>query len=313
MNVLIAEDDTGSRLVLRATLQKLGHSVTAVENGQQALDVWRKAEFPLLISDWMMPELDGLGLCRKIREDNRTRYTYVILLTALGGKGSYLDGMDAGADDFLTKPFDEDLLAARLRVAERMLDLHETLRVQATHDRLTGLLNRGAIMDELQMELERASREGSPVSVIMADLDHFKQVNDRHGHLIGDVVLQEAARRMQAVMRSYDRIGRYGGEEFLIISPGCDADDARTVAERIRSRVNASAVQTSAGGVTATASLGVATSRKGAMVDASTLLGAADAALYRAKNAGRNRVEIASNNASTAPECDRPGSEDRSR
>ncbi|MEO5596855.1 MAG: diguanylate cyclase [Lysobacteraceae bacterium] len=293
MKLLIAEDDTGSRLVLAATLRKLGHDVTAVANGLQAWEAWQKDDYPLLISDWMMPELDGQALFRKIRAEHRARYTYLILLTSLGGKGSYLDGMDAGADDFITKPFDEELLAARLHVAERILALHEVLRVQATHDRLTGLLNRGATLDFLQQELERSSREGSCVGVIMVDLDHFKQVNDIHGHLIGDAVLQEAARRMQAVMRSYDRIGRYGGEEFLILSPGCNADHARTVAERIRGCMTATPIQTSAGELIVTASLGVAISRKGAMHDADTLIASADAALYRAKHAGRNRVEMA--------------------
>ncbi len=297
MKLLIAEDDTGSRLVLGATLRKLGHTVTAVENGQQAWEAWQKDDYPLLISDWMMPELDGLALCRKIRAEHRARYTYLILLTSLGGKGSYLDGMDAGADDFITKPFDEELLAARLRVAERMLALHEALRVQANHDRLTGLLNRGAILDGLQQEIERASREASCVGVIMADLDHFKQVNDVHGHLVGDAVLQEAARRMQGVMRCYDRIGRYGGEEFLILSPGCSVEHARSVAERIRGCISATPIQTPAGAVMATASLGVAVTLKGSADDADTLIGAADAALYRAKDAGRNRVEIASRDA----------------
>ena len=294
MRLLVAEDDTASRLVLAATLQKLGHTVTAVENGQQAWDAWQKDHYSLLISDWMMPELDGQALCRKIRAEHRERYTYLILLTSLGGKDSYLDGMDAGADDFLTKPFDEDLLAARLHVAERILALHEVLRTQATHDRLTGLLNRGAILDGLQQELERASRDGTCVGVVMADLDHFKQVNDSHGHLVGDMVLQEAARRMQAAMRSYDRLGRYGGEEFLLISPVGNGDHMRTVADRIRLCISATPIQTPAGAVIATASLGVAISRKGGKNDADELIGAADAALYRAKEAGRNRVEIAS-------------------
>ena len=293
MKLLIAEDDTGSRLVLAATLRKLGHAVTVVENGQQAWEAWQKDEYPLLISDWMMPELDGLALCRRIRAEHRSQYTYLILLTSLGGKGSYLDGMDAGADDFITKPFDEELLAARLRVAERMLALHDALRMQACNDRLTGLLNRGAILDALQQELERATREVSSVSVMMADLDHFKQINDTHGHLIGDVVLQEASRRMQVVMRSYDRIGRYGGEEFLILSPGCNAEQARMVAERIRCCIGATPIQTAVGAVVATASLGVASIVNGAVYDADTLIGAADGALYRAKDAGRNRVEIA--------------------
>ncbi len=192
MKILFAEDDTTSRLLFGATLRKLGYAVTAVENGQEAWDAWKQDEYPLLISDWMMPDIDGLQLCRMIRAEPSLQYTYVILLTALDSKDSYLEGMDAGADDFITKPFDEEQLAARLRVAERILALHQTLHTQATYDRLTGVWNRAAIMDYLTTELERTARQGTCMGVIVADLDNFKQVNDTYGHPAGDTVLQEA-------------------------------------------------------------------------------------------------------------------------
>ena len=173
-----------------------------------------------------------------------------------------------------------------------MLALHEALRVQAQHDPLTGLLNRRAILEGLQRELQRASREGGSVGVIMADLDHFKQTNDLHGHMVGDAVLQESARRMRSVLRSYGQIGRYGGEEFLIVVPGFDETLASTVAERIRTCLSATPIPTSAGALLVTISLGVVTAHGSHLESGDQLIAAADVALYRAKNAGRNRVEV---------------------
>jgi diguanylate cyclase (GGDEF)-like protein len=292
MKILIAEDDTTSRLLFAATLRKLGHAVTAVENGQKAWEAWRAEAHPLLISDWMMPDMDGLQLCRMIRAEPSLQYTYIILLTALDSKGSYLEGMNAGADDFITKPFDEEHLAARLRVADRILALHQKLHIQATHDRLTGVWNRAAIMDYLQAELKQAERDATPTGVIVADLDHFKLINDTFGHPAGDVVLQEAARRMQFALRPYDRIGRYGGEEFLITAPGCGWGHIATLAENIRSAVNAAPVESQYGQISMTVSLGAAIGG-GKGEDAGALITAADEALYRAKKAGRNRAELA--------------------
>lgn len=292
MKILIAEDDTTSRLVFGATLRKLGYEVTAVENGQKAWNAWKQNEHSLLISDWMMPDINGLELCRMIRAEPSLQYTYIILLTALDSKGNYLEGMDAGADDFITKPFDEEQLAARLKVAERILALHKRLHIQATHDRLTGVWNRAAIMDCLERELGRAARQNTCVGVVLADLDHFKRVNDTHGHPAGDAVLQEAARRMRLALRPYDRIGRYGGEEFLITAPGCTRSDAKVLAERIRSAINAEPVDSQSGAIPMTASLGVTIGGDRTGENAGTLIAAADEALYRAKDAGRDRVEF---------------------
>ena len=292
MKILIAEDDTTSRFLYGATLRKLGYSVTAVENGRNAWEAWKQEDYPLLISDWMMPDIDGLQLCKMIRAEPSLQYTYIILLTSLDSKGSYLEGMDAGADDFITKPFDEEQLAARLRVAERILALHEKLHIQATHDHVTGLWNRAAIMDYLEAELERAARQSTCMGVIMADLDRFKEVNDTYGHPVGDTVLQEAARRMHLALRPYDRIGRYGGEEFLITVPGCAMSDAITVAERIRSSISAEPINSGSERIPVTVSLGVAIGGNQMGEDAGMLIAAADAALYRAKKAGRNRIEF---------------------
>lgn len=290
MKILIAEDDTTSRMILLATLRKLGHSVTAVADGGQAWTTWQTGDFDLLISDWMMPVMDGLELCRRIRAEPRQKYTYIILLTAKDSKGNYLGGMEAGADDFLNKPVDEELLMARLQVATRIMELHESLRTQAMYDGLTGLWNRNTVLERLQQELNRAERENTSIGLIMADLDHFKQINDQHGHIAGDSVLREAARRMQASLRSYDRIGRYGGEEFLVLVPGCTLEQTRIVAEKMRASVEESPISTPAGDVHITLSLGVGRQRRSWGETAAALITSADEALYRAKHAGRNCV-----------------------
>jgi diguanylate cyclase (GGDEF)-like protein len=299
MKILIAEDDMTSRLVLGATLKKLGHEVTATSDGQEAWDAMNREHFPLLISDWMMPDMDGLELCRRVRAMRHTRYTYIVLLTALAGKSSYLDGMDAGADDFITKPFDEDQLVARLRVAQRILALHEKLHTQAMYDGLTGLMNRTAIMDCLNGEMERATRESKPLSIVLLDLDRFKQVNDLHGHAAGDAVLQEASRRLKGAMRGYDQVGRYGGEEFLIVAPGCSEQDSLVLSERVRTCIGADCVITPEACLDVTCSLGAAVARAGPRETADELIARADQALYRAKAKGRNCTELAVDN--TAP------------
>lgn len=293
MKILIADDDTTSRLLLGASLKKLGHAVTAVENGRLALEAWRRERHALLISDWMMPELDGLELCRQVRAEPALDYTYIVLLTSLSGKRSYLEGMQAGADDFLSKPYDEDYLAARLHVAARILALHAALRAEATHDRLTGLWNRGAILDGLAKALADAARGNAPVGVVIADLDHFKAVNDGHGHAAGDGVLRETARRIQACLGPGDRVGRYGGEEFLVVATGGDAARLQALAEAIRASIADAPMANPSAPLAVTASLGVALAQGGAVQDAEALIAAADAALYRAKLAGRNRVFVA--------------------
>lgn len=306
MKILVAEDDATSRYILAATLRKLGHEVTAVADGVLALERWESGDFAVVISDWNMPGLSGPDLCRRIRGAPRLSYTHLILLTGLGGKGRYLEGMEAGADDFITKPFEEDQLAARLHVAHRILSLHDRLRLEATQDRMTGVWNRAAIFERLGDELARAGRpSGGDLAVILADLDHFKQVNDTLGHLAGDAVLVEAAHRMRAAVRPYDRIGRYGGEEFLVLVPSCDRDCALRVAERIRACIGGAPIDTGSGPLTITASLGVAIQSGGSRGDASELVAAADAALYRAKRTGRDRVAVADAVASLG--ADEPG------
>jgi len=299
MRILIAEDDPTSRLVLERTLRRWGHEVIATSGGDDAWAALGGADAPrLAILDWMMPDLDGVEVCRRVRALDRESLTYVILLTALGRKEDVVAGLEAGADDYVTKPFDQDELRARIRVGERLIEFHdqvvslkEALRVQALHDALTGILNRRAIIERLEAELARSRREGKTLSVAMIDLDHFKNVNDTYGHTTGDEVLRESAHRIRRVLRTYDAVGRYGGEEFLVVVADADSRTTASICERIRSAIAARKMAPGQGGIQTTASLGVVTVGPGmSMEDA---INAADAALYEAKAAGRDRVAYA--------------------
>jgi diguanylate cyclase (GGDEF)-like protein len=300
--VLIAEDDPIFRRVLENWLQKWHYRVTSLENGLDAWSVLQQKDAPqMAILDWMMPGLDGVELCRRIRGHETGPYKYVLLLTAKGSKEDVVAGLEAGADDYLTKPFDVNELRARVRAGRRILELQgallkvqNELQFESAHDHLTGLWNRGAIMGLLHREAQRSVRIGEPLGVMMADLDHFKQINDNHGHQVGDAVLREVARRMLASVRNYDYVGRYGGEEFLIVLAECSAADLIATAERMRAGVSRAPVKTDAGPIPVTVSIGlVAGQSLGALVGGEELLRAADAALYLAKTNGRNRVERA--------------------
>lgn len=291
MKLLIAEDDASTRLLLSAILRKLGYDVLATESGSQAWDAYQKGDYRIVISDWNMPDMNGLELCRKIRSVPTPNYIYFLLLTAYNGKDNYLDAIATGADDFMSKPFDKEVLAARLHVAKRILNLQETLQFQATHDLSTGIWNRSAMLDFLNQELDRSSRENKSVGVVLADLDHFKQINDTCGHQAGDQVLQVVAERLKTVLRPYDRVGRYGGEEFLMVLPGCDAPTAAKVAGRILKCFDGVPIPTCAGDLQVTCSLGAVASDLQRR-DVDSLIRAADDALYRAKRSGRNRVVV---------------------
>ena len=297
MKILIADDDTLSRRLLESTLVRLGHEVTAVSDGPDAvLALAQDDGLKLAILDWMMPGADGLEVCRAVRS-REGPYVYLILLTARDGREDMVEALDSGADDFVTKPFDAMELRARLRSGARVLELQdnllkaqEALRVEAARDSLTGLWNRGMILEQLRRELRRARHERRPLAVILADIDHFKKVNDTYGHAAGDEVLQQAANRMRLAVRDYDFIGRYGGEEFLIVLPGCDDACGRMVAERVREKVAESAVIAGEASLDVRVSMGIAF-MDGCDEAPPSLLARADAALYRAKANGRNRVE----------------------
>jgi diguanylate cyclase (GGDEF)-like protein len=300
LKILIAEDNAVSRRVVETQLTKWGHEVLSANNGTEAWEILQANDAPpLAILDWMMPGIDGVELCRRVRERTNQLYTYVILLTAKDRKEDVVKAMDAGADDYVVKPPDPSELQARIRAGCRIIELEqrliktqEKLKVQATHDSLTGLWNRSAIFDILDRELGRAKRNETPISIGMADLDHFKSVNDSFGHIAGDTVLREVANRMRSVIRDYDSIGRYGGEEFLIVLPGLDEKDAIDAAERIRLSISEKPLVIQEGVVPVAISIGVAvmnpTTKAG---HAESLIRLADEALYTAKAQGRNRVE----------------------
>jgi len=298
-SVLIAEDDPIFRRILESWFKRWDYQVTAVQNGLDAWEVLQKDDAPpLAVLDWMMPGLDGIELCRKIRSREQGPYRYVILLTAKDEKQDLIAGLEAGADDYLTKPFDVDELHARVRAGKRILDLQaalmeaqRALRFEASHDGLTSIWNRSAILDLLIGEMERSRRNRESMGIIMADIDFFKKINDSHGHLVGDAVLQEVGHRLQSGLRSYDSVGRYGGEEFLVVVPGCDTLNLKVTAERLRRKVADTPVETAAGPVPVTISLGLAAAS--GLMGREALLHDADQALYAAKAAGRNRVESA--------------------
>ena len=309
MRVLVADDDAVTRRLLEVLLKSWGYEVLSVENGTLALNALLDPEPPqLAILDWMMPEIDGIDVCRLVRQQTSEPYVYIFLLTARDDKNDITRGLDAGADDYLTKPFSHQELQARLRAAIRVLELQaaliearEKLRVEATHDGLTGLWNRPAILDALGRELARAKRIGTATTVVMADLDHFKHINDTFGHQAGDAVLREAARRLLAAARRYDTVGRYGGEEFLLVAPGCEDDAARGLAEKLRSRIADTPVDLGEQRVPVTISLGVASVSAGHL-DSAAVIRAADLALYSAKAGGRNRAEFAPTSSQPAAE-----------
>jgi two-component system, cell cycle response regulator len=309
VKILIADDSLVSRHLLEATLRKWGYEVTVACDGEEALALLQKDEAPALaILDWMMPGMTGLEVCRRVRARAREPYTYILLLTSKSQKEDLIEGMEAGADDYITKPFDQHELQVRLRAATRLVDLQaellsarEALREQATKDSLTHLWNRSSIFDILCRELARAQRERTPVGVVMVDLDHFKSINDNYGHFAGDAVLCEAARRMQNAIRQYDSVGRYGGEEFLILLTGCDEEASWAQAERLRKQLTHVHMPLQETSIGITASFGVTTALPGQSWTPEELIHKADEALYLAKRRGRNRVEFLSHDAQTPP------------
>ena len=296
MKILIAEDEPTQSYLLEKLLKAWGHEVVIARNGDDAWSALTSDHPPLLaILDWMMPGMDGLRVCREIRKRSSQPYVYVILITAKNQKQDLVKALDAGADDFLTKPLDSQEFKARIQTGMRILRLQEQLVSACTHDSLTGLLNRGGVLDAFRKELGRAQRQKQPLAVVIADLDHFKNVNDTHGHQTGDTVLQRTAQSILESVRSYDAVGRYGGEEFIIILPGCNFTAARGRAEAIRSRV----VEKCDPRIPVTISMGVAVDDGSS--DPDQILKAADEALYRAKANGRNRIESAVDESRTIP------------
>jgi two-component system cell cycle response regulator len=301
MKILIADDEPVSRRMLQSLLGKWGYEVDSAEDGDAA---WEKLKVPgaprMALLDWMMPGQNGVDVCRALRKLRPEPYTYILLLTARDAKESVFEGLESGADDYLTKPFNPPELKARIRVGLRVLDLEdnlvqarEAMRFKATHDVLTGVWNRGAILETLEREVWRSRREGGSLGVLIADLDHFKSVNDTYGHLAGDAVLREVTKRMKMDVRPYDAVGRYGGEEFLILLPGCGPTETRDKAERLREQISSAPIDTPAGVLKVTMSIGGVSTGEWPEEAPNQILQMADSALYRAKEEGRNRTVMA--------------------
>ena len=299
MQIVVAEDDRVSRTMISRTLEKWGYSVHEAADGRDAWEMLQETKSQLLVTDWEMPVMDGLELCRRVRAAPLPYYVYIILATSKGLKEDTIEGRRSGADDFLAKPFEREELQVRLRVAERIITLESQLRearsrleIMASIDDLTGVANRRAVLKRLHEELSRAARDHTDLSVVMADIDHFKNLNDTWGHAAGDHVLKEIVARFVQEGREYDVVGRVGGEEFVVILPQTSLAQAEHRAERLRSGVARKPVILANGTtVDVRVSLGVACAVGGNAPNTDVLLAGADRALYRAKDQGRNRVE----------------------
>ncbi|MBI3210804.1 MAG: diguanylate cyclase [Candidatus Solibacter usitatus] len=295
--VLIADDSGPTRLALTRRLEEWGYEVVSCKDGETAWAELAQPDAPrLVILDWMMPGLNGDEICRRIRANAQASYSYILLLTSRTEHEDLIEGLESGADDYLTKPFDESELKVRLRTGMRILNLEselvsarDELREQATRDSLTGLWNRRSILQELERELSRAIRTGASVGVLILDLDHFKSINDRYGHLAGDEVLRKVGEILLASVRPYDSVGRFGGEEFLVVLAGCDQTIVDTRAEAFRFAIASQAAQFEGQSIPITASVGASVFEHDVPCEPMDLVRAADEALYEAKRAGRNR------------------------
>lgn len=298
MRILVAADDALSRKILEDCLTDWGYEVVLAKDGQAAWRILQDDNRPnIAILDGIMPGMNGLEVCERLRDLALPSYVYVIILTALDKAEDVVKGLVSGADDYIIKPFNYDELKYRLKIGERIINLEQRILRMARTDYLTGLLNRCAFMDRLSGEINRAWRQGSNMGIIIADIDFFKRVNDTHGHLSGDLVLQEVAKVLHESCRPYDIVGRYGGEEFIACLPGASLQDSWKIAERMRTGLGGQPITLPEAGISLqiTASFGVAGLPKGSGMTDNELIRLADDALYTAKEAGRNRVVTAEN------------------
>ncbi len=299
VKILVADDSPVYRKLVEQTLSQEHYTVLLAKSGRQAMDLFIEHQPALVITDWNMPDISGIELCQRIRQDCQQFYPYVILLTGNTDKEEVIEGLAAGADDYLTKPFHPGELQARVRVGRRMVDLHREvqdknrqLEEMALTDPLTGLPNRRAIDFWASRQLSAAVRHDFPIWAVMADLDHFKSINDTHGHDAGDIVLKSFAEILKSNTRRSNICGRLGGEEFLVVITHVEKKNVAIAIERIRKQFQAQKFTVAGSAFGATASFGVAGIRATACPDFSDLMTRADAALYSAKSQGRNRVEF---------------------
>ncbi|HZK43724.1 MAG TPA: diguanylate cyclase [Syntrophomonadaceae bacterium] len=293
MQILIAEDEPISRHILETALKEWGFDFIVTKNGAEAWNVLQQDGSPnIVILDWMMPGMDGIEICRKLRERNSANYTYIILLTSRSRPEDVIRGLDSGADDYIVKPFHPEELKSRIKIGQRIIELEQRISSLARTDYLTGLLNRRAFIERLEAELNKGIRKAGNIGLIITDIDNFKLVNDTYGHQAGDQVLQDFAQSLKKSCRGYDFVGRYGGEEFIIAMPEADLEMTALTAERIRKQIeqNDTFLKDFPVRVKVTASFGITAMEKGAPNTTDTLISAADNALYLAKRSGRNQV-----------------------
>jgi two-component system cell cycle response regulator len=294
MKVMIVDDEPISRRILENFLIECGYEVLSASDGMGALEIIQSPDAPrLVISDWMMPNMNGVELCEKIRGMEKDQYTYFILLTTKAEKGDIIKGLESGADDFIVKPFDREELKYRVKIGERIINLEQRIMHLANTDYLTGVLNRRAFMERMEGEINRSVRNKKEISIILMDIDHFKKVNDKFGHQVGDLVLQKFTERVLMASRSYDFVGRYGGEEFIVGLPETNMEQSLLIAERMRQNIEEMQLTFPDNPQVAlriTASFGITSCVIESFEKIDSVIKLADDALYRAKTEGRNRV-----------------------
>jgi diguanylate cyclase (GGDEF)-like protein len=299
--VLLVDDDPFIIRVISDSLEEMGYSVVTARNGREALELAENGNYPLIISDWVMPEMDGIELCRRIRSSRSPQYTYIILLTSLDSRDSIIRGLEAGADEYLVKPVNPAELTVRLKTARRIIDLErslkksmEEIRALSLKDPLTGVFNRRHLDERLPQEIKRSYRFRRPLSILMIDIDHFKSVNDNYGHQVGDLVLKAVTEALTKNIRvEVDWIARYGGEEFVVVLPETPPEGMTVVAERLRQILSSLRIKYDGGELGITASFGAANHtpvRQTPSITSMELIDLADRCMYKSKESGRNRV-----------------------
>ena len=302
-SVLIVDDDDISRRLLERALTTEGYRVVSAVNGREALERYKEEFFPIVLTDWNMPEMDGLQLCQAIREEHSSAYVFTILLTSRDSKQDIIAGLEAGADDYLTKPFDPPELIARLKTGIRVLELErslnkalEEIETLSVTDPLTEVYNRRYLNEKFAGEVKRVVRYQRPLSIVIGDIDHFKKINDKYGHVAGDLVLKEFALLLKDSIRGQiDWVVRYGGEEFVIIVPETDIEGARIMTERIRMAIEKKTIEVDKYKINITASFGVTgidSDTLSSRISPMAILNQVDRYLYQAKAEGRNRVAV---------------------
>jgi two-component system, cell cycle response regulator len=299
--ILLVDDDPFILRVLSDSLDEMGYSVVSARNGREALELAENGDYPLILSDWVMPEMDGVELCKRIRSSRSPQYTYIILLTSLDTHDSIIKGLEAGADEYLIKPVNPAELTARLKTARRIIDLErsllkslEEIRALSLKDPLTDTFNRRYLDDRLPREIKRAYRFRRPLSVLMMDIDHFKSVNDNFGHHVGDLVLKAVMDALSRNIRDeVDWIARYGGEEFVIVLPETPPEGMMVAAERLRQLISSLRINHDGGELGITASFGAINHmplQQTPAVTSMELVNLADRCMYESKQSGRNKV-----------------------